>query len=179
MSKAASPHRERHDRLTVDTKALLAALQVADRDGDVAALHRVLTDMVARLADAVRDEVLALLMEVSRADAAEALLHPLLDELQAIGADFGVLGGEKRTDGLRRILTERRDTIAKLNEICARYEEHFSSPGRAIDEIRDALGRRDAPAEKAYRDACASGTGVMRLNADGTVEKIAKEDWRA
>lgn len=179
MSKAASPHRERHDRLAVDTKALLAAAEVAARDGDVTALERVKTDMIVRFTEAARDEVIALLMEASRADAAEAVLHPLLDELQAIGADFGVLAGEKRTDGLRRILTGQRDTITKLNEICARYEEHFSSPGRAIDEIRDALGRLDTPAEKAYRDACAGGTGVMRLNADGTVEAIAKEDWRA
>jgi len=179
MSKAASSHRERHDRLTVDTKALVAAAKVAARDGDVAALERVKTDMIVRYTEAARDEVIALLKEVERAEAAEAALHPLIDELQAIGADVGVLGGEKRTDGLRRILTEQRATITKLGEICARYEEHFSSPGRAMDEVRDALGRRDVPAEKAYRDACAGGTGVMRLNADGTVEVIAKEDWRA
>ena len=116
-------------------------------------------------------------MDLHERTAAE-VHNEMVNELQAIGADFGVLAGEKRADGLRRILTEQRATITKLGEICARYEEHFSSPGRAMDEIRDALGRRDVPAEKAYRDAGAGGTGGMRVNADGTVDAIPAEVWR-
>lgn len=36
------------------------------------------------------------------------------EALQAIGEEFGVLGGEPRVDGIRRVLTEQRDQLAAL-----------------------------------------------------------------
>lgn len=36
------------------------------------------------------------------------------EALQAIGEEFGVRGGEPRVDGIRRVLTEKRDKLAAL-----------------------------------------------------------------
>lgn len=117
-------------------------------------------------------------MDLHELTAAEAH-REMVNELQAIGADFGVLGGEKRTDGLRRILTEQRNTIAKINEICAAYEKNTSFPGCRMDEIRDVLGRRGDAMNEAYGAACAGGTGSLLVHPDGVVEAVDTHAMRA
>lgn len=110
-------------------------------------------------------------------DAKLRAFNDLTDELQAIGEDFGVHGGEKRTDGIRRVLKTQRSTIDLLHTICERYEEGFADPGRFMDEIRDGLGRRDL-LKVALREAVTTGTGVIVVEGDGkTTTRSMREMW--
>ncbi|PTM61918.1 hypothetical protein [Phreatobacter oligotrophus] len=106
-----------------------------------------------------------------------AMVDEMLNDLQAIGEEYGVLGGEKRTDGIRRVLKAQRSTIDLLHAICERYEEGFADPGRFMDEIRDGLGRRD-PLKVALREAVTAGTGVIVVEGDGkTTTRSMREMW--
>ncbi len=57
-----------------------------------------------------------------------ALFEATLTELQSICSDFGVKGGEKRTDGIRRVLTEVTAENARLREALEK-----------IDAIRNSI----------------------------------------
>lgn len=51
----------------------------------------------------------------------------------------------------------------------AEYAPRTGAPG---ETLRDALNAGRAEADKAFRDACAHGTGVTRTRPDGAVEHV-------
>lgn len=57
------------------------------------------------------------------------------EALQKIGEEFGIHGGEPRTDGVRRILTKMRDG---LNAIANAYTAHgYSDAMDAVQSLKD------------------------------------------
>lgn len=72
--------------------------------------------------------------------------YALIEELQSIGEEFGVKGGENRTVGLRRVLTKMRADFAaergRAESEMERADANYEDLTRAVDRVaklREAL----------------------------------------
>ena len=83
------------------------------------------------------------------------------ESLQKIGEEFGVLGGEPRTDGVRRVLTElriERDALRKeRDEARADYEQSVDSMQTITERCKFAIEAADAK-----RDAALAQVAELR-----------------
>lgn len=57
------------------------------------------------------------------------------EALQTIGEEFGVLGGEPRVDGIRRVLTEQRAEVARLTERLTEVRELLQRAKPYLDTL--------------------------------------------
>jgi hypothetical protein len=101
--------------------------------------------------------------------------------LQAIGEEFGVRGGEPRTDGVRRVLAEQRARIADLERqnsdllgCNTAYRERAQKAERERDEARGQLRN----IVRAWRDSGPMGTAYSMNRAVSMVPDtlLAKQE---
>lgn len=86
------------------------------------------------------------------------------EALQAIGEEFGVNGGEPRVDGIRRVLTEQRNTISRvLREAAEGWRPIETAPKQGeylVYQPEHRAGRALLSARICFNDQ----TGAVRKN---------------
>ena len=92
------------------------------------------------------------------------------EALQAIGEEFGVRGGEPRVDGIRRVLTEKRDQLAALlreaGEGWRRTSEHAIPTDREQILVRGGKWCSELDGPQLYSGALVVGTMIHSTDWD-------------
>lgn len=97
------------------------------------------------------------------------------DALQAIGEEFGALGGEPRVDGIRRVLTEKEKALALSGATLMKLDRTNAELSDALMAAMDCIAGGLAALNASYQQANAEAAGH-----DKTADRLDKivQSWR-